>query len=213
MIKGIVFDLDGTLVDSLSATFEAFNYGLVQMGAPRMTAEEILKYFGPGEGQIFANILGPEKAEKAYEASMEYMNSHLAEVPLHEGIAELLEQLQRLQLPMSIFTGRSWPTTELILKHHGLINHFVTIVASEHVNLHKPSPEGLHLALSRMQLSPQEILFIGDSPADMIASRSAGAKGVAALWDLMANRNLLEPHQPQYWAKWPKDILSIVETC
>jgi HAD superfamily hydrolase (TIGR01509 family) len=211
MLKGIVFDLDGTLVDSLATTFDAFNHGITKFGGKVHTPAEIMAYFGPGEGEIFAQILGADKAEAAYEACRDYMDANLSRVPLHSGVGELLESLKSAGVPISIFTGRSWNTTEMILKHHGLMDRFITVVANDHVDAPKPSPEGLHLALSRMKLEPQQVLFVGDSPADMIASRAAGARGVGALWDLQAERTLMEPHEPHHWADHPNEIWNVWE--
>lgn len=208
-VKGIVFDLDGTLVDSLSVTFDAFNHGIEAMGGRRLSPEEIMSYFGPGEGEIFAQIVGPQKAESAYEACREYLSSHIDSVPLHDGVGDLLEALKRDGVPLSIFTGRSWNTTEVILKHHGLMDRFITVIANDHVDFPKPSPAGLFLALSRMKLEPAQVLFVGDSPVDIRAAHSARSNGVAALWDWMAERAHLEPHAPHHWAEKPADILEL----
>jgi HAD superfamily hydrolase (TIGR01509 family) len=209
MLRGIVFDLDGTLVDSLSVTFDAFNYGLTQMGGKAHTPQEIMHYFGTGEDEIFAAILGRDKAASAYEAFQSYFDQNLGKIPLHPGVKELLNSIQQADIPTSIFTGRSWITTEMILNYHHLTDQFVTIVANDHVNNPKPSPEGLLLAASRMKLKPEEVLFIGDSPVDIIASRAAGSQGVAALWDLLSARELLEPHDPHHWAEHPSDVWKV----
>jgi HAD superfamily hydrolase (TIGR01509 family) len=206
---GIVFDLDGTLVDSLSFTLEAFNYGIVSQGGKALPPTEIMKFFGPGEGDIFSAILGEAKSVPAYLAYQRFVDDHLMKMPLHAGVPELLEQLKSAGVPIAIFTGRSWPTTEAILKHQRLLDRFVTIVASDHVNMPKPSPEGLHLALSRMKLRPSEALFVGDSHFDMQAARAAGSRGVAALWDLLADRKSLEKQSPHHWAKSPDEIFEI----
>ena len=208
-MKGIVFDLDGTLVDSLSVTFDGFNYGISQEGGRIHTPEEIMSYFGPGEGEIFSKILGPEKAQAAYESFQKYMDSHLAKMPLHAGVKELLATLKSENIPLSIFTGRSWNTTELILKHHGLLNRFVTVVSHDHVISPKPSPEGLYLATSRMKLDPAEVFFVGDSPVDILASRAAGSQGIAALWDLRASQSSLQAYEPDHWAWHPKEIMTL----
>ncbi|MEK6578647.1 MAG: HAD-IA family hydrolase [Bdellovibrionota bacterium] len=208
-LKGIVFDLDGTLIDSLAVTIDAFNHGITTHGGRKHTPKEILAHFGPGEGQIFAKILGPEKAASAYEASRKYTDDHKNKMPLHPGIGELLEQLKSSGVPISIFTGRSWETTELILKHHRLLDRFVTVVANDHVSMAKPSPEGLYLCLERMKLKPDEILFIGDSPSDMIAARAAKSRGVGALWDLLATKKSLEIYQPDHYAERPEEIWEI----
>ena len=67
-IRAMVFDLDGTLVDSLAATFDAFNHGIQVAGGKKHTPEEIMQYFGPGEDQIFAKIVGSSRAKEAYDA-------------------------------------------------------------------------------------------------------------------------------------------------
>lgn len=207
MLKGIIFDLDGTLVDSLSVTFDAFNHGITHMGGRSHSPQEIMQYFGPGEDQIFAKIVGAEKAAAAYEACRKYLDSRLSDVPLHAGVGELLEKIKSADIPIAIVTGRSWDTTEMILKHHRLMDRFVTVIANDHVGSPKPSPEGLHLALSRMRLEPAQTFYVGDSAVDMLASRSAGARGIAALWDLLAKRDLLAPYSPHHWADHPLDIL------
>ena len=211
IMRGIIFDLDGTLVDSLSVTFRAFNHGITQLGGREHTPQELMKYFGPGEGEIFAQILGADKARDAYQACMAYTDAHLGDVPLHSGIKELLDRLRSERVPVSIVTGRSWDTTELILKHHGLLSRFVTVVANDHVASPKPAPEGILLALSRMGFEPHEVFYVGDSPVDMVAARLAKSSGVAALWDLLAKRESLEAAKPHHWAKAPGEVWEIWE--
>jgi HAD superfamily hydrolase (TIGR01509 family) len=209
MLKGIVFDLDGTLVDSLGVTLAGFNHALISMGGREHSPAEIMSHFGSGEDHIFAKLVGLDRAHQAYSIFQTYMNQHVNQVPLHAGVDELLENIRREKVPTSIFTGRSWNTTETILKHHDLLNSFITVIAHDHVDFPKPSPAGLHLALSRMNLRPEQVLFIGDSAMDIIASRAAGSQGVAALWDLLANREAIEPHQPHHWAEHPSEVWKI----
>ncbi len=81
-MKSIVFDLDGTRVDALAATFEAFNHGFTLFGAPALSPREIMKYFGAGEGEIFAQIVGRGNADQAYEAARLSMDNNLHRVSL-----------------------------------------------------------------------------------------------------------------------------------
>ncbi|CAM6053783.1 unnamed protein product [Sphagnum tenellum] len=209
--KGIVFDLDGTLVDSLSTTFDAFNDAIVKSGAKAKTPSEIMAYFGTGESQIFAKILGDQYASAAFAHAREYLNRNLKRVPLHSGVGDLMEKLKSSSIPISIFTGRSWETTRLILEHHGWLDRFITVIAHDHVTEPKPSAEGLLLALSRMRLEPEEVFFVGDSPVDILAAKRAGSSSIAALWDLLASREALESCQPEYWANQPMDIWDILQ--
>ncbi|NDD90599.1 HAD family hydrolase [bacterium] len=210
-VKGVVFDLDGTLVDSLQTTFEAFNHGIRLCGGREHSPEEIMAHFGPGEGEIFAKIVGRDLAVKAYTDCRKYLDDHLADVPLHDGVLETLNELRVRKIPLSIVTGRSWNTTEVILKHHGLLDRFVTVIANDHVPLPKPSPLGIQLALKRMAVRPEEILYVGDSPVDIQASKSAGSGSVAALWDRMASKEVLSQHEPHHWAHHPGELLDLLE--
>ncbi len=206
MLKGIVFDLDGTLVDSLSVTFDAFNHAITQFGGRKHSPQEILAYFGPGESTILSKILGADKAEVAYQACRTYTDERLHKVPLFAGIPELLEQLKSTGVPISIFTGRGWDTTEMILKHHRILDRFVTVISNDHVDWPKPSPEGLQKAAQAMKLPASDLLFVGDSPVDIKAAHAGGAQGVAALWDLLASREHLTPTRPHHWAETPAEL-------
>lgn len=208
--KGVVFDLDGTLVDSLATTFDAFNHGIVLCGVRPHTADEIIAHFGPGEAEIFARIVGKDRAQEAYAACRRYLDEHLEDVPLHDGVLPLLDALAENRIPISIVTGRSWNTTEVILRHHGLLDRFVTVVANDHVPHPKPAPDGIRLALERMSLRPEETVYVGDSAVDIQASRSAGSGSVAALWDGLASREALAIHDPHHWANHPSELLQLV---
>lgn len=211
-VRGIVFDLDGTLVDSLSATFDAFNHGITLHGGKSHTPHEIMAYFGPGEGEIFARIVGPEKCQAAHLAYVDHIQANMHRVPLHKGVAELLERIWSAGVPVSIFTGRSWPTTEMILKNHGMLEKFITVITHDQVTASKPSPEGLFKCLKAMGMESDEVLMVGDSPADIRAARDAESRGVAALWDLMADRKELESHDPHHWAENPGQVWKIWES-
>jgi pyrophosphatase PpaX len=207
-LKGIVFDLDGTLVDSLPVTFEAFNHGFVKQGGKTHDPIEIMKYFGPGEREIFAAVLGAEHADPANAAFRAYLDQNLERVPLHAGVAEMLESLKSAGMPISIVTGRGWKTTEVILRHHRMLDRFVTVLAHEHVPASKPSPAGLKLAFEKMRLDPRDAIYVGDMGVDIQAAHAAGARSAAALWDPQAKREALQRHSPHHWLEKPEDILA-----
>jgi len=212
MLKGLIFDLDGTLVDSLGTTFEALNFGLEKVGLPRRTPHEIMEHFGFGEDIMFKNMIGEALAPTAYQASVEYMQKHAGRAPFHSGIPEVLRTLKEDRIPISIVTGRSWGTTEIILRHLGVLSDFVTVIAYDHVQNGKPDPEGICIALKRMGLTPSDALYIGDSPVDILAARSAGCGSVAVTWDWFADQKLLSDQSPDHWAKKPSELLEIWRT-
>ncbi len=207
---GVIFDLDGTLVDSLAMTFDAFNHAITAFGRPAQEPEEIMRHFGKGEGEILALILGREHAGRAYELARDYTDRHLAQgnVPLFAGIAETLAMLRKAGVPLAIFTGRSSDTTTLILQHHGLMEHWVTVVCHDHVGQAKPSPEGLLLCCERMGLAPTEVVMIGDSAMDLAAARRAGARSVGVHWDRIAREEKLRLESPHALAATPEALIT-----
>ncbi len=211
MFKGIVFDLDGTLIDSHAITIQAFNHGIVSTGGSAMTATDIMSHYGCGEDQVLEKIVGPEKTQKAYQAYQRYFKDHLHQIQLYLGISELFKLLKTHHIPISIFTARNQITTEALLKQQGLLETFLTVITADQVTHPKPSPEGLCLALSKMQLQPSEVLFVGDSPVDMIASESAKTCGIAALWDSLSNRTELAKYHPWRFASHPSEIWTFLE--
>lgn len=209
-IRGVVFDLDGTVVDSLAMTFDAFNHAITTLGGEARTPEQIMEHFGLGEGEIFARMIGRENAERAYALAHAYTDRTLraGDVPLFAGIIEVLDHLAKAQLPVSIFTGRSADTTELILAHHGIRKRFATVVCHDHVSSAKPSPEGLLLCCTRMGLPAADVLMIGDSAMDLIAARRAGSPAIGAHWDRIASPERLAQEQPRALAASPAELLA-----
>ncbi len=211
MLKGIVFDLDGTLVDSLSVTFSGFNHCFTRQGLPELTPKEIMKHFGLGERQIFARMIGETLADQAYSDFVNYTQNEIRSIPLHEGAGDLIEYCKSKAIPISIVTGRSYDTTVMILKHHGIYDRFISIIAHDHVSLPKPSPEGILLALGKMKLSPKEIMYVGDSAMDVKAAQAAGSISVAALWDLLANHDELAGLNPHHMIRKPAELIPVWE--
>lgn len=207
--RAVVFDLDGTVINSLSLTFAGLDHAFIQIGMKPVPMAEISKYFGRGELDILRQLLPEEKAVQAMAHYRQYLTERCNQAELHSGIAELLTTLKKADIPVALFTGRGRSTTEILLEHHQLHSHFKLIVTHDDVTDPKPAPEGLLKISKHLGLHPSEMLFIGDSPLDIRAARYAGSVGIAALWDGLARRDELEPHQPDHFAKDPREIWEI----
>lgn len=209
-IKAVAFDLDGTLVNSLGLTFKAFSAGFESAGRDPMQPAEIMKYFGPDERTIFSQTLGEASAETAYQAYCKVFSACLEEASLHHGVADLLSELARRKIPLAIFTGRGIVTTQMLLKHHAINHHFVAVVANEHVANPKPAPDGVTLAVKYLGFKPQEVLYVGDSPLDILSGNQAGCVTVAATWDTHSTREKLAAAGPMHWISHPIELLKIL---
>lgn len=206
--SGIIFDCDGTLVDSLGPALESFNYALERMGAPGHTPEQIKKFFGASGDRILTSLLGGDRARglQAFEHYKEHQTELAKTVRMHDGIAELLDQCLAARVPIGIVTGRHAEDLEIILKPHGISSRFLCLVSDNMVENSKPAPDGILLAASLMKLDPRECFYVGDSSMDIRAANGARAMGVAALWDQLAKREEMAAERPYLMAETPARV-------
>ena len=204
---GIIFDCDGTLVNSLANAMISFNYALDKVGEAPRPPEVIKKYFGASADRILLNVLGDEaKAMKAFEFYLDRQSELALTTELHDGIRELLDLLEEKDIPIAIVTGRHERDLDLVLKPHRLADYFITLVADNHLPHSKPAPDGILLAAERMGLEPAQTFYVGDSIVDVQAAHAAGSVSVAALWDSLAKPEELTREKPKYQARQPWDV-------
>jgi pyrophosphatase PpaX len=179
----VLFDLDGTLTDTHQLIFDSFNHVLRKYKSIEMTPREILSYFGPPEEVCIKNMLGDADFESVWNDFIEYYRDHLDESTVFEGLNELLAKLKDSGELMGVFTAKGSSTADLTLEHHGLRGFFDIVVTGSQVKNHKPDPEGVRLALSRLNVGPAETIVVGDSPSDYRAATGAGTDFIAVLYD------------------------------
>lgn len=180
--RAAVFDLDGTLIDSLPVTFDAFRDATRPFVGRDLSDAEIYAHFGPADHLIVAELVGPRHAEAAIAELMATYRRRLPEMPLFADVPEVLDALARSGLRLALCTGRGGPSTRLILDALGLTQRFEVVVAGEEVPHPKPAPDGILETARRLQVAPDDILYVGDSIKDVEAGRAAGVFTVAALW-------------------------------
>lgn len=204
---GLVFDCDGTLVDSLGAALDSFNYALKAIGEKPRTVEEIKKYFGAGADRIFISLLGDkEKGLAAFEAYVDHQSELALQMKLHNGILDLLKTAAAAGIPMGVVTGRHARDMDVVLRPHKIHDYFKVLIADSHLPHSKPAPDGILMAADRMGLEPQNVCYIGDSIVDIQAAKAAGAKGVAALWDVLAKEEAMRAAGADCLARTPNDV-------
>ena len=206
-LRGILFDLDGTLVDSLRVTFAGFNAAWGAFGIPPKSPAEIMAHFGPGERQIFEAVLGDEtKAIDAEARYFDYTQQRLHEAPLFDGIGAMLEDCLAGNIPCGIVTGRGRESTRIILEHHGIYGRLPIIVCHEDVSNSKPSPEGIEKALRHLELTPAETAYVGDMVMDLRAAKRAGCVAIAAGWDSVHDPVAVEKETPDFYFRETREF-------
>ncbi len=212
IIKGVIFDLDGTLIDSYPLTTMAFKKVLKKWGNVELTDDEIYLSFGPPEKVIFRRYVGDENLEKCYLDYVKIFEENSGEIKVFEGIMEVLSELKKLEFPMGIFTGRGRELSLKLLELKELSRFVKELVSSEDVPNPKPYPDGVQEVCRRLDLKPSECLHVGDSFMDIISGKRAGAITAGALWGTRNLEKLLK-EKPFFILKSPEEILMIIKGC
>lgn len=208
MIKGVIFDLDGTILDSIDALWRAFNAGVTAFKLAPVAKERLLGLMNLGRS--LAEILGeiyPElRAESASstvgcimaEIKKNYLAQVTDEVRLSSGALELLDRLRVRGLRMGVVTSRSAPPEKLWNElERRQIAQFMKAVVTAAESRRKPAPDAVIECLKRLGLLPEECIFIGDSQADIRAGKAAGVRTVAVATGVSARREL-EAESPDF---------------
>ena len=185
MLKGIIFDIDGTLTSTNELIFKSFNHIAKKYLDRTFTDKEIIALFGPTEDVILKEWCG-ENFETAKKDYYEFYKSHHHIAKLYPGIKELLDYLKTKGVLLAIFTGKGKQASLITLEELSIINYFDLIVTGDDVVNHKPSSDGIMKFVNEYNLKKDEVLMIGDSVADVRASQEAGIRIASALWDSYA---------------------------
>lgn len=212
-LRALIVDFDGTLVDSLDQAMHSFRFAVDQLGGHHISNEEIHRHFGIAANKILELIFAddPNKAHHAFELFLEHQYNHVHLSPLHDGVSELIQQVEALKLPMGIVTGRHHRDLHIMLEHHRLQQYFRVLVSDDQVSAPKPNPEGLFKATQHLGIEPNQALYIGDSPVDIAAARRAGMLSAAVLWDAHTNSALLEAENPHYVFHHPAELIEFLK--
>lgn len=190
-IKGIIFDIDGTLTSTNELIFASFNHITEKYLGKTFSPDEIVSLFGPTEDQILMDMCGEnfEQAKKEYY-DFYSRNHHMAD--LYPGIKDLLYHLKEKNLLLSIYTGKGRKAAIITLKKMEIYDYFDLIITGDDVAKHKPSAEGINKFIEKFVLEKNHVLMVGDSPADVKAAKASGVKIASVLWDSYAKEKVLQ---------------------
>jgi pyrophosphatase PpaX len=192
----VLFDLDGTVVDSGSIILASMRHATREVLGQEFADDELMHSVGgPGlEAQMA--VFAPDHVDelvRVYRAHNE---------PLHEeleaclGMEDVLVRLRKGGRRLGVVTAKRRSTVELAFARVPLGHLFETVVGGDETERHKPDPEPLLLAATRMGADPGETAYVGDSPFDMRAAKAAGMHAVAVTWGRIHDRSVLEREEP-----------------
>lgn len=192
--RGIVFDLDGTLVDSGGDIVAAVNHALEENRKPTLPAETILRFVGDGARMLCARAAGMTEKQldvdpvlASYLAFyLEHPVDHTRWMPHARGA---LDELVRYRL--AIVTNKSRATTDAVLGRLGVRSLFSAIVADGDLLGLKPSPQPIIEAAKLLGVEPGQVVVVGDGPQDVEAGRRAGCRTIGVLGGFLPKERLL----------------------
>lgn len=208
----VLFDLDGTLIDSIDLILESAQYAFTKCGLAGPTRAEWLVGVGRPLPVMFRHFApgGDEDVPALIAAYREFQTAnHDALVHAYKGIPEMLGVLTGRGHPLAIVTSKSDALAARGLAHTGIDGFFDTVVGMESSQRHKPDPEPVMVALHRLGYAPGEAWFVGDSVHDMESGNAAGVATVGALWGPF-DADDLAPSKPRHLAHTVEDVLTIV---
>ena len=175
----LVWDMDGTLLDSGVAVPAAYVATVRELGGPPVTPAQVVDRYWLGTPEmILADLLGQDLAVGA--ADDYYGRLADADVALYPGVAAVLAELRRRGHLVAVFTGSSSRAATILLTSAGVAADLV--VGGDQVGRPKPSGDGLVLTASRLGVPPGSLAYIGDAPNDLRAARAVGGLSAAAAW-------------------------------
>jgi len=186
-VRAVIFDIDGTLVDSFEAYHKVFNEGIADFHVEKISRDILRGYLAKGLGlrEILQRVFGSPLDDATYEACRGkilrlFKQAEVEEVKSFSGTDELFRQLKDNGIKIGIATGRtSSPEDEwLRFKKLGLGGYISTIVTSQEVEHRKPSPDAIIECAKRMGIPIENCIVVGDTESDIVAAKNAGAIAV-----------------------------------
>ncbi|MGT2896086.1 HAD hydrolase-like protein [Streptococcus entericus] len=203
----LLFDLDGTLVDSSQGILAAFRYSFEQLGLAYPDREELMTFIGPPLQTTFATYFSsPDDIDKAIAAFRAYYDQKgVYETTVYTGVKESLAHLKQAGHHLFVTTSKNQPMATLMLSHLELNQYFTGIYGATASHHHKS--DVIRSCLQDYQLHPEDCYIIGDTRYDMIGGRETGVHPIGVTWGFGSRQELLDNGAEAMMDK-PDDLLS-----
>lgn len=220
-IKNIIWDLDGTLMDTLCDLHLATNYALKEYGMPERTLDEVRQFVGNGVRNLMLRAV-PEGAdnphfEDCFAAFKTYYKSHCKDnTSLYAGIGDVLTFLKSQGYRMAIVSNKLQAGVDEL--YDEWFRNTIDVAIGEREDIQrKPAPDMVHLAMQELSamygepVTANNSIYIGDSDVDIATARNSGLPCISVLWGFR-DKEFLKAHGANVFAKTPSDVSEILRT-
>jgi pyrophosphatase PpaX len=207
----VLFDLDGTLIDSIRLILDSYHHTLAAHRLPARSDDHWLAGLGtPLLVQFRDWSDDPVQLEAMVATYREYnLSHHDAMVSAYPDVVEMVRTIRRAGFRTGLVTSKNRPGALRGLRHVGLEDAMELVIGADEVENPKPHPEPIRLALRRLGETPQRTIYVGDSIHDMESGRAAGVRTGAVLWGPF-DREHLAGTAPDHWLEKPADLLAVL---
>ena len=206
----VLFDLDGTLIDSGAMILASFRHATRTVLAREIADEELVAAVGGATIHDQMRVFDADRVDELVEAYREHNGPLHAELEAFPGVDDLLETLSAQGRKLAIVTSKRRKTAELAFDVLGIEPFFDAVVTAEDTERHKPHPEPVRLALARVGSDPRDAAFVGDSPFDVGAGKAAGVFTVGVSWGGIHPEARLREAGADVVVHTPGDLLDVL---
>ncbi|CDE87112.1 phosphoglycolate phosphatase [Prevotella sp. CAG:891] len=216
MIRSILFDLDGTLLDTLDDLANSVNYALRTHHLPERSHTEIRSFLGNGIRNLMLDAVGRGMSDEAFEPVFQTFRTYYVEHCLDKskpfaGIIDLLKALQQRGITMAVVSNKLHPA--VVELNERFFKDYITSAVGESATVRrKPNPDAVLAALSELGCSKDEAVYVGDSEVDLLTAQNAGMQCMLVLWGFRDEDFLRSLPGASLFAQCPADILSWLDT-
>ncbi len=217
MYKACIFDLDGTLTDTLESLTYSVNATLRELGLGQITPTQCKEFVGSGARRLIEQSIqatgDPEasRIEEAMEAYGRIFKIHCTyHVAPYDGIVDMLKELKKEGVQLAVLSNKPHLQTQDVVATFFEEDTFARVYGQQEGVPRKPDPAAVHMILEELGVSAEESLYIGDSDVDMLTGCAAGVHSVGVTWGFRSKEVLME-HGATYIVDKPEEIVSIVK--
>lgn len=204
--KCVIFDLDGTMLDTEEMNMIPLQRLIKEELNKDILYNDLLKYRAYA-GKKTLELLGFNDIEKSYSKWVKYVNEYENGAELYDGFKEVIEALDKNNILCGISSSKTRAQYEIDFFKTGLQKYMKSVILAEDTENHKPHPEPLLKVAETLEVSPKEVIYVGDTFADYNAAKSAGMDFAFAIWGASDTNGI----EADYNLNEPKDLLKVLE--
>lgn len=212
-IKCVIFDLDGTILNTIDDLADSMNHTLSNYGLPTHSVDDILMMVGAGKKHFVKLALPEDKqdlADDVYRVSSEhYIKNCTNKTKPYDGIVELLDDLKKMGYKLAVLTNKDHDSAIITINHYFGYDMFDIVCGAVIGEPLKPEPAAMERVLSKLLIKNTDCVLIGDSDIDIQAAKNSNVKSIAVNWGYRSEQ-ILKAHCPDYLVNSAEKIKKII---